>query len=235
MLWGWGGREAQEGGDCCCPVAQSCPTLCNPIDCSTPGFQGVYHLPELAQTHVHLVGDAIQPSLPLWSPSLPAIISSIRDFSNESVLRIRWPKYCSFSFSIFLSNEHSGLISFRIDWFDLLQSKGLSRVFSNTTVQKYQFFRAKPSLWSNSYIHTQLLEKTIALTFAGRVMSLLFNTLSRFVIASLPKSKCLLISWLQSPSAVILEPKKIKCLTVSIFSPTICHEIMGPDAMIFVF
>ena len=115
-----------------------------------------------------------------------------------------------------------------------LQSMGLSRVF-NTTVQKYQFFVAQLSSQSNSHIHTWLLEKNIALTrwtFVGKVMSLLFNMLSRLVIAFLPKSKCLLISWLQSPSAVILEPQKIKSVTVS---PSICYEVMGPDAMILVF
>ena len=130
-------------------------------------------------------------------------------------------------------------------WFPLgltglisLQSKGLSRVFSNTTVQRHQFFGSQLSLWSNSHIHTWLLKKTIALirwTFVGKVVSLLFNMLSRLVIAFLPKSKCLLISWLQSPSAVILEPKKIKCVTVSIVSPSICHEGMGPNAMVLVF
>ena len=128
------------------------------------------------------------------------------------------------------------------DWFHLgfisLQSKGLSRVFSNTTVQKHQSFIAQPSLWSSSHIQTWLLEKTIALTtrtFVGKVVSLLFNMLSRFVIAFLSRSKCLLISWVQSPSAMILEPKKIKSVTVSTVSPSICHEAMGPDAMIIVF
>ena len=131
------------------------------------------------------------------------------------------------------------------DWFPLgwtgwisLQSKGLSRVFSNTTVQKHQFFGIQPSLWSNSHIHTWLLEKTIALTrrtFVGKVKFLLFNKLSRLVIYFLPRSKCPLISLLQSPSAVILEAPKIKSLTVSIVSPSICHEVMGPDAMILVF
>ena len=130
-------------------------------------------------------------------------------------------------------------------WFPLgstgwisLQSKGLSRVFSNTTVQKHQFFSAQLSLWSNSYIHTRLLEKFIVLTrqtFVGKVMSQLFNMLSRLVIAFLPRSKHLSISWLQSPSAVILEPPKIKSLTVSIVSLSICHEMMGPDAIILVF
>ena len=127
---------------------------------------------------------------------LPSIFPSTRVFSNESVLRIRWPKYWSFSISP--SNEYSGLISFRMDWLDILQSQGLSRVVSSTTVQKHQFFSAQLSLWSNSYIHTWLPEKTIALTrwtFVGKGMSLLFNMLSRFVIAFLPRNKCLLISW----------------------------------------
>ena len=106
-------------------VAQSCLTLCNPMDCSTPGFPVHHQLPELAQTHVHRVGYAIQPSLHLSSPSaLPSVFPSIRVFSNESVLHIRWPKYWSFSFSISPSNEYSGLISFRIDWFDLLAVQG---------------------------------------------------------------------------------------------------------------
>ena len=131
------------------------------------------------------------------------------------------------------------------DWFPLglnvwisLQSKGLSRVVSNTTVQKHQFFSTQLSLWSNSYIHTWLLEKTIAMTrrsFVSKVMSLLFNMLSRFIIVFLPRSKCLLISWLKSPYAVILEPTKINAVTISIVSPSICHEVMGPDAMILVF
>ena len=106
-----------------------------------------------------------------------------------------------------------------------LQSKGLSRVFSNTIVQKHQFFSAQPSSQSNSHIHTWPLETR--LIFVGKVMSLLFNVLSRLVIAFLPRSKRLLISWLQSPSAVILEPRKIKSATVSTVSPSICHKVMG--------
>ena len=131
------------------------------------------------------------------------------------------------------------------DWFPLgltglisLLSKGLSRAFSSTTIQKHQFLGAQTSLWSNSHIHTWLLEKTIPLTrrtFVGKVMSLLFNMLSRFVIAFFPRSKNLLILWLQSPSTVTLEPKKIKSVTVSIVSPFICYEVIGPDAMISVF
>ena len=104
-------------------VAQSCPTLCNPMDCSTPGFPVHYQLPELAQTHVHQVGDAIQPFHPLLL--LPSIFPSIRFFSNESVVHIRWPKYWSFSFSISPSSEYSELISFRTDWFDLLSVQGI--------------------------------------------------------------------------------------------------------------
>ena len=141
-------------------VAHLCPTLCNPMNCSMPGLPVHHQLPEFTQTHVHRVGDAIQPSHPLPSPSLlPPIPPSIRVFSNESTLRIRWPKYWSFSFNISPSNEHPGLVSFRMDWLDPLQSKGLSRVFSNTTVQKYQFFSAQLSSRSNSCIHTWPLEK----------------------------------------------------------------------------
>ena len=118
-------------------VAQSCLTLCDPMDSSMPGFSVYYQLLELAQTHVHGISDAIQPCHPLPSPCpllfLPSIFSNIRVSSNESVLHVRWPKYWNFSFSISPSSEYSGLISFRIDWISL-QSKGLSRVFSNTTV-----------------------------------------------------------------------------------------------------
>ena len=143
---------------------------------------------------------------------LPSIFPSIRVFSNETALHIRWPKYWSFSFNINPSNEHPGLISFRMDWLYLLSvSKGLSRVFSNTTVQNHQFFGARLSLHSNSHPY-MTTGKTIALTrwtFVGKVMSLLFNMISRLVITFLQRSKRLLISWLQSPSAVILEPPKI--------------------------
>ena len=137
---------------------------------------------------------------------LPSIFPSTRGFSTESVLCIRWPKYWSFSFSISPSNENSGLISFRMTWLDLLAVKRLSRVFSNSTVQKHQFFRVQLFFiiqLSHPYVTTG---KTIALTrwtFVGKVMSLLFNMLPRLVITFLPRSKHLLISWLQSPSAVI--------------------------------
>ena len=135
-------------------VAQSCPTLCNPMNCSTPGLPVHHQLPESTQD-VHQVSDASQPSH-LCRPLLlqASIFPSIRVFSNESALCIRWPKYWSFSFSISPSNEYSELISFRTDALISLQSKGLSRVFSNTTVQNNQFFSAQLSLWSNSCIHT---------------------------------------------------------------------------------
>ena len=107
-----------------CPVTQLCPTLCDPMDCHMPGFPVLHHLLEFAQTHVHWVGDAIQPSHPLLSPSPPSIFPSIRVFSSELAVRIRWPKYWSFSFSISPSNEYSGLIFFRIDWFDLVAVQG---------------------------------------------------------------------------------------------------------------
>ena len=164
---------------------------------------------------------------------------SIRVFSDESVFHIRWPKYWSFSFSISTSSEYSGLISFRIDWFYLLETNG------RTLKSLVQYHTSKASILAHSaFFMVQLSHpymttgKTTALTrqiFVSKVMFLLFNMLSRLGIAFLPRSKCLLISWLQSPSAVILEPKKLKSLTVSIVSPSICHEVMGPDAMIFVF
>ena len=122
-------------------IAQSCLALCNPMDCSTPGFPVLHQLPEPTQTHVHWVSDAIKPSHPLSSPSSPTFnLPSIRVFSNESALHIRWPKYWSFSFSISPSNEYSGLIPLGWTGWISLQSKGLSSVFSNTTVLKHQFF-----------------------------------------------------------------------------------------------
>ena len=167
---------------------------------------------------------------------LPLIFPSVRVFSNESVLHIRWPKYCGFSFSISPSIEYSALISFRTDWFHLLVVQG-------TLKSLLQHHSSKTSiLWHSAFFIVQLSHpymttgKTIALTrwtFAGKVMFLLFNMLSRLVIAFLPRSKHLLISWLQSPSAVILEPPKIKSPTVSTVSPSMCHEVMWPDVMIF--
>ena len=169
---------------------------------------------------------------------LPSVFPSIRVFSSESVLRVRWPKCWSFRFRISSSNEYSGLISFRMDWFDLLAVQG-------TLKSLLQHHNSRASiLWNSAFFIVQLSHpymttgKTIALTrwtFVDKVMSLLFNMLSRLVITFLPRSKRLLISWLQSPSTVILELIKIKSDTVSTVSPSIYYEVMGPDAMIFVF
>ena len=182
------------------------------MNCSTPGLPVHHQLPELTQTHVHRVDDVILPSDPLGALLLmPLIPPSNRVFSNESALCMRWPKYGSFSFSISLSKEHPGLISFRMYWLDLLAIQG-------TLMSLLQHHSSKASiLWHSAFFTVQLSHpymttgKTIALTrwtFVGKVMSLLVNMLSRLVITFLPRSKRLLISWLQSPSAVILEPPK---------------------------
>ena len=167
---------------------------------------------------------------------LPSIFPSIRVFFSESVLHIRWSKYWNFSISP--SNEYSGLISFRIDWLDLLAVQG-------TFKSLLQHYSSKASILQHStFFMIQLSHpymttgKAIAFTrwtSVGKVMSLLFNMLSRLVIDILPRNKCLLISWLQARSTVIWGPKKIKFVTVSIVSPSIYHEVMGLDAMIFVF
>ena len=169
---------------------------------------------------------------------LPPVPASIRVFSNESTLHMRWPKYWSFSFSISPSNEHPGLTSFMMDWLYLLAVQGTLKSLLQHHSSKASNFRCSVFFTvqhSHPYVTTG---KTIALTrltFVGKAMSLLFNMLSRLVITFLPRSKPLLISWLQSLSAVILEPPKIKSLTVSTVSPSISHEVMGPDAMILVF
>ena len=179
---------------------------------STPGLPVYHQLPESTQTHVHWVSDAIQPSHPL-SPLLllPPIPPSIRVFSNESTLCMRSPKYWSFSFSLSPSNEHPGMISFRMDWLDLLAVQGtlkslLQHQSSKASILQHSaFFTVQVS---HPYMTTG---KTIALTrrtFVGKVMSLLLNMLFRLVMTFLLRSKHLLISWLQSPSAVILEPRK---------------------------
>ena len=185
--------------------------------CSTSGFPVHHQLQELPQTHIHRVGDAIQPSHPCRPLLLlPSVFPSIRVFSNELALHIRWPKCWSFSFNVSPSNEHPGLISFRVDRLDLLAVQGSLKSL-------LQYHSSKVSLLHSAFFMVQLSHpymttgKTIALTrrtFVDKVMSLLFNMLSRFVITFLPRSKHLLISWLQSPSAVILEPRKIvsRCL-----------------------
>ena len=157
---------------------------------------------------------------------LPSIFLSISVFSNESAPCIRWPKYRSFSFSISPSNEYSGLISFRIDCLDHLAVKGLLRVFSNTPLQHSAFFMdISHDYWKNHTFDYMDLCQQI----------LYFNMLSGFVIAFLPRNKHLLISWLQSQSTVILEPKKVQSVTVSTVSYSICHEVIGPDTMILIY
>ena len=179
------------------------------MDRSMPDLPVRHQLPESTQTHVHWVGDATQPSHPLPSPSPPAPISpSIRVFSNESTLRMRWPKYWSFSFSISPSNEHLGLISFRMDWLDLLAVQGTLKSLLQRHSSKASILR-RSAFFTVQLLHPYMTTgKTIALarwTFVGKVISLLLNMLCRLVITFLPRSKRLL---LQSPSAVILEPKK---------------------------
>ena len=210
-------------------VAQSCPTLCNPMNQSTPVLPVHHRLLEFTQTHVHRVHDAIQPSHPLSSLFLlPPIPPSIRVFSNESTLRMRWPKCWSFSFSIIPSKEIPGLISFRMDWLDLLAVQGTLK-----SLLQHHSWKAS-ILWCSALFTVQLSHpymttgKIIALTrrtFVGKVMSLLLNMLSRLVITFLPRSKRLLISWLQSPSAVIWEPRKIKSAKVKVYKFSIFSKI----------
>ena len=207
----------------CCSFSKSCSILYDPMDC-------VAHLSSTISYSLlkFMSIESVMPSnhliLCYLLLLLPSIFPSIRVFSNEP-FRIRWPKYSSFSFSISPSNEYSGLI-FRIDWLDCLAVQGtlkslLQHHSSKASVlQCSAFFKVQ---LSHPYMTTG---KTIALTrrtFVGKVTSLLFNMLSRLVIAFLPRNRRLLISWLQSPSAVILEPKKIKSVTVSIVSLSVCH------------
>ena len=210
--------------------------LCDPMKCRKPSFPAHHQLPKLAQTNVHRVIDAIQPFHPLSSLSLPAFnFSRHEGLFQKVILHIMWPKYWSFSLSISPSSEHSGLISFRMDSLDLLAVQG-------TLKSLLQHHSSKASILGHSVFFIVQLShpymttgKIVALTrwtFIGKVMFLYFNMLSRLVISFLPSSKCLLISWLQSPSAVILESPKIKFVTVS---PSICHEVIGLDAVIFVF
>ena len=186
-------------------VAQSCPTLCDPMNLSMPGLPVHHQL--LESTELVMPSNHLILCCPLLL--LPSIFPSLRVFSNESALHMRWPKYWSFSFTISLSSEHPGLISFRMDWLNPLTAKG-------TLKSLLQHHSSKASiLWHSAFLRVQLsypymtTGKTIPLTiwtFVGKVMSLLFNMLSRLVIIFLPRSKRLLIPWLQSPSAVILEP-----------------------------
>ena len=214
-------------------VTQLCPTLCDPMDCSMPGFPVHHQLPKLAQSHVHWVSDAIQPLHSLSSPSSPSFslpqhqglfqwVSSSHQVTK--VLELQLQHHAS--------NEYSGLISFRMDWFDLFAVQGSLKCLLQHHSSKASILRCSAFFMvqlSHPYMTTG---KTIALTrqtFVGKVMSLLFNMLSRLVITFRPRSKRLLISWLQSPSAVILEPRKIKSATVSTVSPSICHEVRCHD------
>ena len=185
------------------------------MDCCTPGFPVHHQFPELAQTHVHQVSDPSYYLILCHSLLLlPSIFLSIRVFSNELVLRIRWPKYWRFSFNISPFNDHSGLISFRIDWLDLLAVRGALKSL-------LQHHRSKASILQHSAFFTVQLShpykttgKSIASarqTFVGKVLSLIFNKLPKLVITFFTRNKCLLISWLQSSSAVILGPRKIVC------------------------
>ena len=208
------------------------------MNCSTLGLLSITN----SQSLLKLMSvESVMPSnhLILCHPLLllPSIFLSIRVFSNKSALCIRWPKYWSVSFNICPSNEHPGLISFRMDWLDLLTVQG--------TLKSVQHHSSKASILLHSaFFIVQLSHpymttgKTLSLTrwtFVGKVMSLLYHMLSRLVITFFPRSKCLLISWLKSQSAVILEPPKIKSATVSTVSPSICHEVVGLDAMILVY
>ena len=217
-------------------VAQSCPTLRDPKDCSMPGFPVHHQLPEFTQTHVHWVGDAIQPSQPLPLASPPTFnLSQYQGFFKWVSSSHQVAKVLEFQFQ-HPSNEYSGLISFIIYWLDLPAIQGLSSLLQHhsskaSILQHSAFFIVQ---LSDPYMTTG---KTIALTrwtFVGKVMSLLFNMLSRLVIAFLSRSKCLLISWLQSPSSVILEhpPQNkvshcFRCFTIYLpwSDGTGCHDL----------
>ena len=170
--------------------------------------------------------------------SCPHSFPASGSFPMNWLCHISWPNYWSFSFSISPSNEYSGLISFRMDWFDLLAIQGTFKSLLQHHSSKTSIFGCSPFFMVQFSHPYMTFGKTIVLpiwTFVSKVMSLLFNMLSRLVIIFHPKNKRLFISWLQSPSTVILEPKKIKSVMVSIVSPSICHEVMGLDAIIFVF
>ena len=235
ILYHWATKEARPGSLSSVHLLSS-GQLFATLDCSTPGYPVYHQLPQLLKHEFVMPSNHPILCHPLLLPL--SIFPSIRVFSSESVLRIRWPKYWSFSFHISPSSEYSGLISFRINWFDLPAVQGTLKSLLQHHSSKASILRHSAFFMiqlSHPYMTTG---KTVALTrwtVVGKVTSLPFNMLSSFVIAFLPGSKHLLISWLQSPSAVIWEPKKIKSLTVSIVSSSICHEVMGLDAMILVF
>ena len=215
------------------------------MDCNTPGIPYFQTLSEFVQTDVHWVNYAT----PISSSSVALFSSCPQSFPASGSFKWvgSWHQVArvlelqlqhQFSKCHMSTYDIQGWFPLRLMGLIFMLSKGLSRVFSSTTVRKYQLLAAQTSLWRNYHIHTWLLEKNIVLirwTFVNKVMSLILNMLSKFVIAFLPRGKCLLISWLQSPSAVILEPNKIKPIIVSIFSPSIWYEVMGPKATILVF
>ena len=213
-------------------VAHSCPTLCDPMNRSTPGLPVHHQLPEFTQTPMHLVDNAIQPSHPLSSPSPPAFnlsphqglfqgvssshqVTKVLELQHLSFQRIFRTDFLSDGLDGSPCNPRDSQESSPTTQFKSINSSGLSLLYGPNLTFIHDY-------WKNH-------------SFVGKLMSLLFNMLSRFVIAFLPRSKCLLISWLQLPSVVILEPPKIKYVIVSIVSPSISHEVMGPDAMIFIF
>ena len=203
-------------------------------DCSRLGFPVLYYLPEFAQTHAHWFGDAIQPSHSLLSPSPPAL--SIRVFSSEFALCIRWSKYWSFSFNISPSSEYSGLISFRIDWFVLLAFQGTLKCLLQHHNSKASIFGAQPSLWSNSHICTWLLEKPQLSLYgslsAKRCLCFLIRCLglSRFSKEQVPFNFMAAVTVHIDFGAQ--DNKLFHCFH---FSPSICHEMIGPYAMILDF
>ena len=202
------------------------------MDCSMPGFPVPHHLPEFAQVHVHWVDDAIQPSHPLL-PSSPSPFPASGSFPMSQLPCIRWPNDWRFRFSINPSNEYSGLISFRIDWFDLLavQRTFKSILQHHSSLTLYLFYG--PALTS---IHEYWKDHSLDyMDLFWQSDAFAFPHMSRFVIAFLQRNDCLPILWLQSPSTVILEPKKRKSVTASTFSHSIHHEVMGPVAMSSVF
>ena len=209
--------------------------LCTSMDCSTPGLLIPHCLSEFAQTHVHQASDAIQPAYSL-SPSSPFAFNLFQ----HQVFPMNWlftsggQSIGALASSSVLPMNIQGWFLWELAGLISLLSNRLSRVFSSTTVQNHQFFGSQPPTLTS--IHDYWKNRSIDymdLCWQSDVSA--FNMLSRFVIAFLPRSKCLFISWLWSPSAVILEPKKIKSASASIFSPSICHEVMGPDAVIFIF
>ena len=218
-------------------------TLCNPMDYSLPSSPVPHCLLEFAQIHVHRVTDAIQPSHPVTPfSSCPQSFSASGSFPMSRLFTSGGQSTGTSALAIFPMNIQ-GWFPLGLTCLSSLWSKGLSRVFSSTTIQKHQFFGTQPSSsffffmdqLSHPFMTTGKTMTLMIQTSVGKVTSLLFNMLSKFVIAFLPRSKSLVISWLWSPSAVILEPKKIRSIPASTFSQPICFEVMGLEAIIFVF